>query len=146
MKAPRPAVRVFSARPVPAALRRAAAAAARAAGPLRGPVDVHLVSDREIRRVNRERLGHDWATDVCTFPMGERFLWGELVVSLDTARREARARRLPLARELALYVVHGVLHLRGLDDRSPAQRAAMRRAEAAALASLAKKKGPSPRR
>lgn len=142
----RAAVRVYAPRSVPAALRRAAAAAARAAGPLRGPVDVHLVSDRQIRRVNRERLGHDRATDVCTFPMEEEFLWGELVVSLDTARREARERGLPLARELALYVIHGVLHLRGLDDRSPAQRAAMREAEAAALARMAKKKGPSPRR
>ena len=112
------------------------AAAARSAGPLKGPVEIHLVSDAAIRRVNRERLGHDYATDVCTFPMEEPFLWGELVVSAQTARREAKQRRVPLERELALYVVHGVLHLRGFDDRTPARRNEMREAEARCLARL----------
>ena len=94
------------------------------------------MSDAAIRRVNRERLGHDWATDVCTFPMEEPFLWGELVVSTQTARREARQRGIPFERELALYVIHGVLHLRGLDDRTPAGRSRMRSAEARCLAKL----------
>lgn len=136
-------VRVFGGKRLSAALRRTVAAAARAAGPLEGPLHVHVVSDREIRRVNRERLGHDWSTDVCTFPMEEPFLWGELVVSLDTAKREAAERGIPVARELALYVIHGVLHLRGLDDHTGPQRQAMRRAEARSLARIP---GPPPAR
>jgi probable rRNA maturation factor len=119
-----------------ARLRSILAAAARAAGPLKGPVEIHLVTDAAIRRVNRERLGHDWATDICTFPMNEPFLWGELIVSMQTARREARERGIPFERELALYVIHGVLHLRGLDDRTAAARARMRAAESRALAKL----------
>lgn len=124
---PRVPVRVFG--KASARLRSILAAAARAAGPLKGPVDIHLVSDAAIRRVNRERLGHDYATDVCTFPMGEPFLWGELVISAQTARREARQRRIPLEREIAHYVVHGVLHLCGHDDRTVVQRRKMRRRE-----------------
>ncbi len=132
----KPAVRVFCSKRTPQALRRTAAAAARSAGPLAGPVHIHLVSDPAIRRVNRERLGHDWATDVCTFPMEEPFLWGELVVSLDTAKRESRERRIPVAQELALYVIHGVLHLRGFDDKTDSQQRAMRGAEAKCLSLL----------
>lgn len=138
-----PAVRVFAPKRISRTLRRTATAAARAAGPLAGPVHIHLVPDAEIRRINRERLGHDWPTDVCTFPMEEPFLWGELVVSLDTARREAAERGIPVARELALYVVHGVLHLRGFDDRTGPQRRAMRLAEARSLARI---RGLSPDR
>ncbi|MEK7470356.1 MAG: rRNA maturation RNase YbeY [Planctomycetota bacterium] len=119
-------------------LRSLLAAAARAAGPLKGPVEIHLVTDNAIRRVNRDRLGHDWATDVCTFPMEERFLWGELVVSVQTAKREARERGISFERELALYVVHGVLHLRGHDDRTDAGRNRMRTAETRCLAKLFK--------
>jgi probable rRNA maturation factor len=112
------------------------ARAARAAGPLRGPVDVLVVRDAPIRRLNRERLGHDFATDVLTFPMNEPHLWGEIVVSAETAAREARARGLRADRELALYVVHGVLHLRGYDDRTPAASARMRAAERRAMRRL----------
>ena len=122
--------------------------AARAAGPLAGPVEIHVVGDEEIRAVNREHLGHDWATDVCTFPMEEPQLWGEIVVSAETAAREARRRGVPAAREIALYVIHGVLHLRGLDDRSRADRLKMRGAERLALSRVFanKKSGPRPGR
>lgn len=130
-----PAVRVFNRqrRAVPSDLLRRAA---RAAGPLEGPVEITVVDDRGIRAVNRKFLGHDRATDVCTFPAGEPRLWGEILISAETAAREARRRGLPVARELALYAVHGVLHLRGLDDRTATQRRAMRAAEAAALRTL----------
>lgn len=128
-----PSVRVFASGPLPRATRELLRRAARAAGPLAGPVEIHVVDDKAIRRVNRERLGHDWATDVCTFPMNEPFLWGELVVSAETAKREAAKRGIAFAREIALYVVHGVLHLRGFDDRTARQRTAMRKAEADGL-------------
>lgn len=112
--------------------------AARAAGPLRGPVEIVVVDDAAIREVNRAVLGHDFATDVVTCPMEEPHLWGEIVVSAETAAREARRRRIPAARELALYVIHGVLHLRGYDDTSPAATSRMRAAESRALARVFK--------
>lgn len=126
-------VRVHAKRPLPGPVLEQLERAARAAGPLKGPLEIHIVSDSAIRRVNRDRLGHDWSTDVCTFPMNEPFLWGELVVSADTARREARKRGLEFEKELALYVIHGVLHLKGMDDTSPAKAKKMRAGEERAM-------------
>ena len=103
-------------------------------------VNVCFVDDSEIRKLNRDYLGHDHATDVVTFPMRsagqsvegdplEDDLLGEVVVSIDTARRYADSRGADLPRELALYAIHGVLHLLGYDDGEPADRRKMRRAE-----------------
>jgi len=103
-------------------------------------VNVCFVDDSEIRKLNRDYLGHDYATDVVTFPMrrvGESAegdplvddLLGEVVVSVDTARRYAESRGVDLPRELALYAIHGVLHLLGYDDGEPVERRKMRRVE-----------------
>ena len=96
---------------------------------------VNVVGDREIRRINRERLGHDYATDAIAFPLGdptdppgERWL-GEVVISADTAVREALKRSHAPALELLLYAVHGTLHLLGYDDHDPGKRRKMRRRE-----------------
>ena len=119
-------------------LSRLAAHAERLHG---GPValSVAVMSDAEARRVNRRWLGHDYAPDVVSFPLsgrGEPVLSGTLAVSRETACREARRRGHAPYHELMLYVVHGVLHLLGHDDRSPRARARMRRAEREALAVL----------
>lgn len=89
-----------------------------------------LVGDAEMRRLNRIFHGVDAPTDVLAFPLGTGLPTqavggeGEVVVSLATARREARARRVPLAWEASLYAVHGYLHLCGYDDhRAPDTRA-----------------------
>ncbi len=115
-----------------ALLRRAAASHA----PPAGDLEILVLDDAAIRALNRDHLGHDWATDVVTFPLGPPGPWGALAVSGETARREARRRGVPFDRELALYVAHGALHLHGLDDRTPAQRRRMRAAERRALARL----------
>ncbi len=105
-----------------------------------GTVSVVFVGDDEIRGLHRDYLGEDRATDVITFPLEDEDndqngapqvddLVGEVVVSVDTARREADRRGLPLERELALYSLHGVLHLLGFDDKEPGARGRMRRAE-----------------
>lgn len=108
-----------------------------------GAVSVVFVGDDEIRELNRRFLGEDRATDVLAFDLSEDGsrgdphpddLLGEIVVSVETARREASARGVPLDRELALYALHGLLHLLGLDDADPASRRRMRRAEARRLA------------
>lgn len=111
-------------------LRRLAGLAARAA---RRPValSVALLDDRESRRLNRERLGHDYATDVLSFPLsdGPEGLLGALALGHQVARREAARRGHPTYDELLLYAVHGTLHLLGHDDHRPVARARMRRAE-----------------
>jgi len=86
------------------------------------PCDVSLVvtGDELIRRLNRDFLGRDRTTDVLSFPDGDilptgrRFL-GEIVVSLDTARRQADEAGHDELRELAELVLHGTLHLLGYD-------------------------------
>lgn len=99
----------------------------------RGLLSVAVVDDAAIRRVNRDFLSHDHATDVISFllvdgeeePLGED-PFGEIVISAETALREARARDLPPRRELALYAIHGALHLVGHDDGTPGERRKMR--------------------
>lgn len=97
-----------------------------------GTVSVVFTDDDEIRRLHSEFFGLDSATDVITFPFDDDDpddICGEVVVSVDTARREAKARDLEAAQELCLYALHGVLHLVGYDDVSPADRRRMRGAE-----------------
>jgi probable rRNA maturation factor len=78
-------------------------------------VFVWLVSDKRISRLHRQFLDQVGPTDVLTFQHGEIF------VSAETAKRHARVFGNPLVRELQLYIVHGLLHLHGFDDRSPAE-------------------------
>jgi probable rRNA maturation factor len=82
---------------------------------------VCLVSDRGIRRLNRRFRGCDVSTDVLAFPgdsrpdpQGRRHL-GDVVISVETARRQARERGHSSARELKLLTLHGYLHLLGFD-------------------------------
>lgn len=100
---------------------------------LGGIVGVAVVSDDEIRRVHGEFLGADTPTDVITFrldaPGSPDDTLGEIVVSADTALREARRRRLRPDAEIALYAIHGALHLAGFDDGGERDRRAMRRGE-----------------
>jgi probable rRNA maturation factor len=103
-----------------AALRRDAAKALTACG-FAGRLSLAIVSDPTMRRVNREFHDCDEPTDVLAFPLGAGGRDGfdaEVVVSLDTARREAAAHGVEPAAELMLYVVHGVLHLTGHDDHA----------------------------
>ena len=102
-----------------ALLRRAAR---RVAG--RRSVSLAFVTNAAIRKINRRFLGHDWATDVVSFPLGTDLL-GELVISAEYARAEAAKRGIPVEEELVRYVVHGLLHLRGYDDHRPADRKRM---------------------
>ncbi len=73
---------------------------------------VWLVSDRRMASLHRQFLNQTGPTDVLTFQHGEIF------ISVETARRHARVFGNSLARELRLYIVHGLLHLHGFDDRN----------------------------
>ena len=102
-------------------------------------LSVAVMTDAEVRRLNRRFLGHDWATDVVSFPLSpprEAALLGALAVSRETARREAARRGHSPYHELMLYVVHGVLHLLGYDDQGVRARARMRKAEREVLERL----------
>ena len=74
---------------------------------------VLLVSDRRISELHRRFMGIEDPTDVITFQHGEIF------ISVETARSQAKAHRTSLAHELRLYLVHGLLHLHGFDDHAP---------------------------
>jgi len=100
-------------------------------------LSLSLVGDTAIRRLNRTWRQKDRPTDVLSFPAdalpegvpGPRLL-GDVVISLDTARRQARAHKRPLEEELSRYLAHGILHLLGHDhERSPAEARKMARLE-----------------
>lgn len=93
-------------------------------------VNVVLVSDRRIAEIHRRFLDEPGPTDVITFQHGE------IVISVETARRQARAFGTSLEHELCLYLVHGLLHLRGFDDKTPAGAAEMKRVQEKLVTSL----------
>ena len=94
-------------------------------------LSVILVSDRRMAELHRRFLQEAGPTDVITFQHGEIF------VSTETARRQARHFATSLEQELRLYIAHGFLHLHGFDDKTPADAAEMKRTqERVVLASL----------
>lgn len=96
-----------------------------------GEIAILLTGDAELRDLNRRYRNIDRATDVLSFPYGDEdgVVDGDLVISMDRAAAQARRFRVTLGRELARLVVHGALHLAGLDHHAPAERAHMRRRE-----------------
>ena len=114
-------------------LARAGARALAAVGRPGGTIEVAVVADDEIRRMNERYRGVGRRTDVLAFPLEARDasgqLVGQIVISADTARRQARRLGVPLALELDLLVTHGTLHLVGYDDRDPVEADLMHRRE-----------------
>jgi probable rRNA maturation factor len=80
-------------------------------------------SDRRMELLHRKFLGRSGPTDVLTFQHGEIF------ISVDTARRHAHAFENSLLQELKLYIVHGLLHLHGFDDKTPSESHKMKAAQ-----------------
>ena len=91
---------------------------------------VMLISDERIAALHRRFMNVAGPTDVITFQHGEIF------ISAATAQRQAREFGTSTMREIQLYIAHGLLHLRGFDDRNALQRAEMRAAEAKLLRRL----------
>ena len=86
-------------------------------------LNVILISDRRMAEMHRRFMGITGATDVITFQHGE------ILISVETARRQAKTYRTSLEHELQLYLVHGLLHLRGFNDAKPAGRARIKRTQ-----------------
>jgi probable rRNA maturation factor len=84
-------------------------------------VFVWLISDKRMAQLHRKFMHQMGPTDVLTFQHGEIF------ISVETANRQARAFGNSLATELCLYIAHGLLHLHGFDDRTPAAARKMER-------------------
>jgi len=95
------------------------------------PLTIALVSDTAIARLNKRFHDATGPTDILTFDYGSE---AELVISVGRAAAQAKTYRTTLARELALYILHGILHLRGYNDHTHRQRTRMRAAERRLLA------------
>ena len=100
-----------------------------------GEVGYLFCDDEKILEVNREYLGHDYYTDIITFDYCEGdVLNGDLVISLDTVRSNAELFHKEYMEELHRVIIHGILHLCGLNDKGPGEREQMEEAEDRALA------------
>ena len=99
---------------------------------------ISIVDDPTIHELNRTHLDHDWPTDVISFVFENvnGAVDGEIIASVDTAAKLALKAGWTTSDELLLYVVHGLLHLAGLDDIEEEDRRIMRQAEQACLLDL----------
>lgn len=110
------------------AIVRSAARRQLAALRLRRELSLTLVSDRRMRALNRRWRGKDRPTDVLSFPQHGASI-GDVVISLDTARRQAREGGWPLSAELRRLLAHGLLHCLGHDHQTPGAARRMAAAE-----------------
>ena len=102
-----------------------------------GEIGYMFVDDEKILEVNREYLGHDYYTDSITFDYDEDdVINGDLVISLDTVRTNAEKFGKTYDEELHRVIIHGILHLCGINDKGPGEREIMEAAENKALAML----------
>jgi probable rRNA maturation factor len=92
---------------------------------VRGDLNVLLVSDPEILRYNRRFLKHDYVTDVIAFEMNEEGVFGDVVISTDTAKRQSKEEGHGILTETKILAIHGLLHLLGYRDKKKKDHAAM---------------------
>lgn len=100
-----------------------------------GEIGYMFVNDEKILEVNNEYLSHDYYTDVITFDYCEGdILNGDIVISLDTVRTNAEKFGKTYEEELYRVIIHGILHLCGINDKGPGEREIMEENENKALA------------
>ena len=100
-----------------------------------GEVAYIFVGDEKILEVNRQYLQHDYYTDIITFDYTEGdVISGDLFISLDTVRTNAEQVGASYEQELDRVIIHGILHLCGINDKGPGEREVMEAAENKALA------------
>lgn len=104
-----------------------------------GEIAYIFVDDEKILEVNRQYLQHDYYTDIITFDYTEGgIISGDLFISLDTVRTNAEQVGATYEQELRRVIIHGILHLCGINDKGPGEREIMEAAEDRALALLKK--------
>lgn len=102
-----------------------------------GEIAYIFCSDEKILEVNREYLQHDYYTDIITFDYCENnLLNGDIFISLDTIKTNAEQFGTNYETELHRVIIHGILHLCGIDDKAPGARQVMEEAENRALSQL----------
>ena len=104
-------------------------------------MSILLVDDRGIEALNREFLGREGPTDVLSFPMGGGFegvptLLGDVVISTESALRQAEDRGLTFQEEVARLLIHGILHIFGFDHEREEEAAVMEERERSMLKDL----------
>ena len=100
-----------------------------------GEIAYIFVDDEKILEVNRQYLGHDYYTDIITFDYCEGdVISGDLFICLDTVRTNAEQVGATYEEELHRVIIHGILHLCGINDKRPGEREIMEAAEDKALA------------
>ena len=110
-------------------------------------VNVIFVDEKEILRVNKTFLNHHYVTDVISFnnerppvlPPGEPWAFGDIFVCYQVARKNAKKFNHTILEEMMMYVTHGALHLSGMDDHHPKDRAEMDRQAEKIIAAILKK-------
>lgn len=99
-----------------------------------GDINFIFVDDEEILRVNREFIGHDYYTDHIGFDYSSgTTISGDIYIGVDTVLTNSQKLGCEYAEELHRVIIHGVLHLCGIDDKGPGERAIMEAAEDKAL-------------
>lgn len=102
-----------------------------------GEIAYVFCNDDKILEVNRAYLGHDYYTDVITFDYSEgNVISGDIFISLDTVKSNAQQFEQPYETEVYRIIIHGILHLCGINDKGPGEREKMTECENKALAML----------
>ena len=105
-----------------------------------GELHYYFCSDEALLEINRQRLGHDFYTDIVTFPLGDcdEVISSEFCLSLDRIKENAETFGRSYASELHRVIIHGVLHLIGFDDLTDAEEQQMREKEEQCLSLIFK--------
>lgn len=106
-----------------------------------GDIFYHFCHDDFLLNINRNYLQHDYLTDIITFPLSQvpEVISGEIFISIDRVRENAKLLEIPFKTELARVLVHGILHLLGYDDHTPEEKKVMRAKEDYYLSLLSSK-------
>ena len=99
-----------------------------------GDIAYIFCNDEKMLETNRQYLGHDYYTDILTFDYSmDNVLNGDILISIDTVRTNAEKFNATFEQELHRVIIHGILHLCGINDKGPGERAIMEAAENEAL-------------
>jgi rRNA maturation RNase YbeY len=121
--------------PCPLKIKKWLRSAAREEGHSINEINYIFCSDKYLLQINKEYLNHNYFTDIVTFDNSEKkgVIEGDIFISIDRVRDNAKEFREEFEKELKRVMVHGLLHLVGYRDKTPAQKSKMRKREEAYL-------------
>lgn len=94
-------------------------------------LEINFINSETIKEINKKFLSHDYSTDIITFNYSEsqNIIDGEIFISVDDAEENAKKFKVKIQEEIGRLIAHGVLHLIGFDDTTPAKRKKMKNLE-----------------